>query len=105
MERGGRVPQVLFVPRGISARRATGRHVRQALEGDHYLGADHCHIDARGHSRATSVVAAVKQANGPHRHAWAYEHPGSGNTPSNETPRQSDGVFQVPRQGFEPWTR
>ena len=88
MERGGRVPQVLFVPRGISARRATGRNVRQALEGDHYLGADHCHIDARGHSRATSVVAAVKQAHGAHRQARAHEHPGSRNNPSNETPRQ-----------------
>ena len=67
MERGGRVSEVLFVPRGLSPGRATGRDVCQALEGDHYLGADHRHIDARGHSRATSVVAAVKQAIGPQR--------------------------------------
>ena len=105
MERGGCVPQVLFVPRGISASRTAGRHVCQALESDHYLGADHRHLNARGDSRSASAVAAVKQANVAHRQARAYEHPGSRNTPSNETPRQKDGVFQVPRQGFEPWTR
>ena len=88
MERGGRVSQVLFVSRWISPGCTTGRHVCQALEGDHCLGADHRHLDARGHSRATSVVAAVKQANVAHRQARAYEHPGSRNTPPNETPRQ-----------------
>ncbi len=64
MERGGRVPQVLFVPRGISASRPTGRHVRQALESDHYLGADRGHLDARWYSGAPSSIAAVMQAHG-----------------------------------------
>lgn len=62
------MPQVLFVPRGISAGCTTGRHVCQALEGDHHLGADHCYIDARGYSRSASVVAAVKQANRANLH-------------------------------------
>jgi len=88
VERGGRVPQVLFVPRGISASRAAGWHVCQALESDHYLGADHRHFNARGDSRSASAVAAVKPANVAHLQARASEHPGSRNTSPNETPRQ-----------------
>ena len=75
MERGGRVPQVLFVPRRISPGCTTGRHVCQALEGDHYLGADHRHLDARGDSGSASVVAAVKQANRANLHARPHATP------------------------------
>ena len=69
------MPQVLFVSRRISAGCTTGWHVCQALEGDHYLGTDHRHLNDCWHSRSTSVVAAVKQANRANLHARPHATP------------------------------